>query len=201
LGYSARQYGTQREVIIHPTEEGDGMSRRVRATLATVLGVGLTLGASVAPAAARITGKESVKGVIVASGESGTRTVVSSMIVARGVFTGVGRIVEVENRPGDPENVSRDDIVFARGTIHIRSTNQSFKVLSLNPQTCALRVRIKQTTKVEGGTAKFSHASGSFAGTINGWGVAARNPDGTCSQQLTAVLEVDVLSTRGTLSI
>src|SRR4051794_4375191 len=98
------------------------MRRPVAATVGTVLVVGLTLLASVAPAAARTTGHAAFKGTIVASGASGTRTVVSSTFVASGVFTGIGRVVEVANRPSDPDNVSRDDLVFRSGTMHIRST-------------------------------------------------------------------------------
>jgi hypothetical protein len=47
--------------------------------------------------------------------------VASSIIVFRGVFNGVGRIVEVPNRPGDPDTVSRDNLVFPGGTMHLRS--------------------------------------------------------------------------------
>jgi hypothetical protein len=176
------------------------MRRQVRATVGAVLVVGLTLVGSAAPAAARISGKESFKGAIVASGESGTRTVVSSVIVASGVFTGSGRVVEVQNRPGDPDNVSRDDLVFPQGRLHIVNTNQP-PTMSLNPQTCALTVRIRQTTKVRGGTGRFRDATGTSTGSVRGWGVAARNPDGTCSQQLALLLEVDVVASRGTLSI
>src|SRR5436190_18855967 len=110
------------------------MGRQVRGTLATVVAIGLMLATLVAPAAARTTGRESTRGVIVTSGESGTRTVVSTVFVARGFFNGVGRIVEVQNRPGDPDNVSRDDLVFRRGRIHIRTTNRAPSG-SLNPQT------------------------------------------------------------------
>jgi hypothetical protein len=33
------------------------------------------------------------------------------------VFRGVGRIVEIPNLPADPDNVSRDDLVFPSGTM------------------------------------------------------------------------------------
>src|SRR3954451_1435067 len=134
--------------------------------------------AAVTPAGARTSGKESFRGVLVTTGESGTRTVVSSMIVAVGVFDGVGRIDEVENRPGDPDNVSRDDLVFAAGTMHIVTENGSANV-SVNPTTCVITARIKQTTKINGGTGRFRRASGSFAGTVRAWGVAARAANGT----------------------
>jgi hypothetical protein len=174
------------------------MRRQVRAALGAGLAIGLML-AAVAPAVARTSGKESFRGVLVTTGESGTRTVVSSTIVAVGVFDGVGRVVEVENRPGDPENVSRDDLVFAGGTMHIVNENGSVNV-SVNPMTCVLTVRIKQTTKIEGGTGRFKRASGSLAGTVRAWGVAARAPDGTCSQDQPGLVEADVVRSRGTLT-
>jgi hypothetical protein len=176
------------------------MRREVRTALGVLLAIGLTLVATVAPAAARTTGKESFRGVIVASGESGTRTVVTPLVVARGVFTGDGRVVEVANRPGDPDTVSRDDLVFPRGTMHLVTTNKSFTP-SVNPQTCANTVRIRQTQRIRGGTGAFRHAAGRFAGTLRGRGVAARNPDGTCSPQMAQLVEVAVFSMRGTLSV
>jgi hypothetical protein len=185
--------------MIHRSEKGNQMRRQVRAALGPVLAIGLTLGASAAPTAARTTGRESIKGTIVATGAGATRTVVSSAIFATGAFTGAGRDVEVASRPGDPQNVSRDDLAFPRATIHIVNTSQP-PMGSMNPQTCAGTVRIKQVTKVWGGTASFRHASGTFAGTLRGWGVAPRKPDGTCEQQAELLLEVDVISMRGTLS-
>jgi hypothetical protein len=176
------------------------MRRELTPPLGTLLAIGLTLVATVAPAAARTTGKQSFRGVIVASGESGSRTLVSSLIVARGVFTGDGRVIEVANRPGDPDNVSRDELVFGRGRMHLVTTNKSFTP-SVNPQTCATRVRIRQTQRIQGGTGAFRHAAGSFTGILRGRGVAARNPDGTCSQETTLLLEVAVFSMRGTLSV
>jgi len=172
------------------------MRGKLRAMLSAVLAVALTLVGSVAPAAASTTGRESFQGTIVKD-ESGN--VVSTRLVAIGVFTGTGRIVEVENRPGDPENVNRDNLVFPQGTMHIRSTNER-PTISLNPQTCVITFRVKQTNRIEGGTRRFSHASGTFAGTVRAWAVAARNPNGTCNQQANALLEADVVSTRGTLS-
>src|SRR3954447_12083676 len=134
------------------------MSRNVRAALITMLAIGTPLTASAVPAAARTTGKASFRGQIVAPAQSGSRTVVSSMIAFKGVFNGVGKIVEVPNRPGDPDNVSRDNFVFARGTMHLVSTSQQPQI-SLDSQTCAGTVRIKQTGKVQGGTGEFRHAT------------------------------------------
>src|SRR3954452_6847607 len=106
------------------TEMGEGMKRQVSAGPVAVLAGGLTFVAAVAPALAQTSGRESIQGTIVASGESGTRTLLSSVFVATGAFTGTGDDVEVANRPGDPENVTRDALVFRGGRIHIRVPSQ-----------------------------------------------------------------------------
>jgi hypothetical protein len=176
------------------------MRRRITGAVGVVLTAGLVLAPAVAPAAPRASGRESFRGVLVVSGESGGRTVISSLIVTNGVFTGAGAIVEVPNRPGDSDNVSRDDLVFPQGKMHLVSTNKSFKV-TVNPKTCAVRVRIEQTGKIMGGTGKFRHARGMGTGRVRGRGVAARNADGTCSQQGPLILEVDLVVSHGTLSL
>jgi len=170
----------------------------VAVALAAILAIGLTVLAPVA--AARTGDRQSFHGLIVASGDSGTRTVVDTLVVARGAVRGAGRVVEVANGPGDPENVSRDDLVFRRGSLHLVTTNISVTP-SVNLQTCVVRVRIKQTQKIQGGTGAFRHAAGSFSGLLRGRGVAARNPDGSCAEQLPELLEVAAFSMRGTLSL
>src|SRR3954452_10899159 len=107
--------------------------------------------------AARTSGRESIQGTIVASGESGSRALLSSVFVATGAFTGTGHDEEVASRPGDPQNVTRDDFVFPRGRIHIRVTSQP-PTMSSTQQTCGVSVRIKQIIKVVGGTGRFRHA-------------------------------------------
>jgi hypothetical protein len=173
--------------------------RQITGVISSVLAIGLTLAVSVAPAATRAKGNESMRGVIVASDESGARHVVTSLIVARGVFAGAGRIVEVASRPGDPGNLERDDLVFPGGGMHLVTTIKSFTA-SVNTNTCAVRVRGRQTGRIRGGTGKFRHAVGTFAGPIRGRAVAVRNPDGTCSQQGALLLEVDIISERGSFS-
>ena len=163
-----------------------------------VVAIALTL-APVAPASARTNGHESYRGVIVASGESGTRTVVGTLIAFKGVFTGVGRLVEVASRPSDPTSVLRDDLIFRAGKMHLVSTVKSFRS-SVDPKTCAARIKVRQTGRIRGGTGKFRRAAGRFVGSLDGWGVASRNPDGTCSQQGEPILEVAIVSGRGTLS-
>jgi len=169
-------------------------------SLGTMLGIGLPVTAAVAADATPTTGKESFRGVLIAGGKSGTRNVLSTFIVADGVFSGHGRIVEVPNRPGDSDKVSRDDLVFPQGKLHLVSTNKSF-ALSVNPKTCAVRIAVRQTARIQGGTGQFLHATGTFTGGVQGRGVTFRNPDGTCSQRGELLLEVDLVSARGTISI
>jgi hypothetical protein len=176
------------------------MRRRITVALGMVLAVGLALATSVSPAAPRASGAESFRGVLVVSGESGARTVISSLIVAKGVVTGAGTIVEVPNRPGDSDSISRDDLVFPEGKMHLVSTNKSFKV-TVNPKTCVVKVQIRQTGKITGGTGKFRHAHGTGSGGVRARGVAPRNPAGSCSQTGALILEVDLVFSHGTLSL
>src|SRR5438552_7008546 len=108
------------------------MRRQVSAVLGPLLAAGIALALAI-PAAAATTGSETFNGVIVTSGVSGERVVVSSVVVAKGVFSGVGRVVEIPNLPGDPGNVSRDDLVFAEGSMHLVSTVVDFS-FSVNPR-------------------------------------------------------------------
>jgi hypothetical protein len=152
-----------------------------------------------APARAHTTGTQTFDGVIVTSGVSGQRTVVTSVVVAKGVFGGVGRVVEVPNQPGDPDNASRDDLVFAAGTMHLISTTLEFS-FSLNPRSCLATATIKQTGTIAGGTGRFADAAGSALGSVDGPSLLRRNPDGTCSFEQPALHEVDHFHSSGTLS-
>jgi hypothetical protein len=163
-------------------------------------GIALTAStAAAAPAAAATSGSETFKGTIVTSGVSGTRTVITSVVIAKGAFSGVGRIVEVPNLPTDPDNVSRDDLVFASGSIHLVSTNLDFN-LSVNPRSCVATATIHQTGEIAGGTGQFANATGSGTGTVTGPAVLARNPDGSCNFEHVPLHEVDMFTSTGTLS-
>jgi hypothetical protein len=168
------------------------------ALLAGAIGLAASTATAV-PAAAATTGSETFKGTIVTSGVSGTRTVITSVIIAKGAFTGVGRIVEVPNLPGDPDNVSRDDLVFASGTMHLKSTNLDFSV-SVNPRSCVATATIHQTGEIVGGTGQFAAATGTGTGTVTGPAVLARNPDGSCDFSHDPLHEVDMFTSTGTLS-
>ena len=176
------------------------MRRKMIGGLGAMLATGLTITTTVAPAATRTTGKESFRGVLIAGGKANTRNIISTFVAADGVFSGHGRIVEVPNRPGDADNIFRDDLVFPQGKLHLVTTNRSFKT-SVNPKTCALRATIRQTARIEGGTGMFRHATGTFVGGVQGRGVTLRSPDGTCSQHGALLLEVDLVSGHGTLAI
>jgi hypothetical protein len=160
---------------------------------------GAVAGLGLAASAGAASGNETFNGLIVASGTSGTRTVVSSVIVARGVFTGVGRIVELPDQPGDPPNFSRDDLVLAAGSMHLVSTTVDIS-FSIDPRSCVFNVTLRQTSEIQGGTGMFANASGSGSATVEAHGVAARDADGSCSQDKDALLDVDKISSRGTLS-
>ena len=153
----------------------------------------------VAPGAADTSGSETFNGVIVTSGTSGDRVVVSSVVRAKGVFNGVGRLVEIPNLPGDPDNVSRDDLVFPEGTMHLVSTTLDFS-LSLNPKSCRFTAVLDQTGQIVGGTGQFAAASGSATATVTGQGILPRNHDGSCSGEQASLHEVDMIASSGTLS-
>jgi hypothetical protein len=140
-----------------------------------------------------------VKGFVVASGESGTRQVLASSVRARGVFNGVGKIVETENLPGDPDNASRDDLVFAEGSLHIISLTLDAKI-NVDPESCVVTVELQQATTIEGGTGLFANASGNAVGKVSGFGLAQRAADGSCDPTQAPRFEVDQIAGTGTLS-
>ena len=175
------------------------MKRHVTGAL-LVTGIALAISAATAlPAAAASSGSETFSGTIVISGVSGTRTVISSVLVATGVVTGFGQIVEVPNQPGDADNVTRDDLVFREGTMHLVGmfTGGTF---SADPISCVATGTTTSTSQVDGGTGQFADATSSFTGTGTFRGVAARNPDGSCAFDTLPLREIDMVTTRGTLS-
>ena len=147
------------------------MRWRMRGALGVLLAVGMAL--AVAAPAAAATGSETFDGVVVTSGVSGDRVVVNSVVVAKGVFSGVGRVVEIENLPGDPDNVNRDDLVFAEGSIHIVSTIVDFS-FSVNPHSCLGRATATATGEITGGTGLFIELGHSATATISSTGRPAR---------------------------
>jgi hypothetical protein len=157
--------------------------------------------ATAEPAVAATSGSETVSGRLVTSGVSGTRTTISTVAVARGVFDGVGQIVEIPSQPGDPANVSRDDLVYPVGTMHLVNTTVGVVSPSLNPHNCLFRVTLQEDPQITGGTGLFTHANGTFTGTISPQGLLPRNPDGSCAPVGTPSLhEVDIVAFSGTLS-
>ena len=156
--------------------------------------------AASAPAVARTSGSERFDGGLVVSNPSGKRTVAGSAIAMSGVFTGVGRIVERPNRPGDSGKVSRDDLVFAAGTLHIVNVDRGNMSLAVNPRTCTATFKVQKTTKVDGGTGRFAGATGTFVGAVSGSGVAGRKADGSCDQQHPPLIEIDTVTGTGTLT-
>jgi hypothetical protein len=96
-----------------------------RLVTGALLAAGTALAISAAPAmsaAAAASGTETLSGTIVFVAGPGTnsRTVTGSVVRAGGVFRGVGRVVELV--PPDAAGVSRDDLVFRSGAMHVVST-------------------------------------------------------------------------------
>ncbi len=112
-----------------------------------------------------------------------------------------GRIVEIPNQPGDPTNVSRDDLVYPVGTMHLVNTTVGIVSPTLNPHNCLFGVTLQEDSQIIGGTGLFAHASGTFTGTISPQGLLPHNPDGSCAAIGTPSLhEVDMVAFSGTLS-
>ncbi len=173
-------------------------SRMTGALLAS--GIALAISAATAlPAAAATSGSETVRGILVTSGVSGTRTAISSVAVAMGVFNGVGRVVEIPRQPGDQPNVSRDDLVYPEGTMHLVSTTVGAS-FTVNPNNCLFDGTLQENSQITGGTGLFVNASGTFTGTISPQGLLPRNPDGTCAAGQPSLHEVDMIAFSGTLS-
>jgi hypothetical protein len=172
-----------------------------RRVIGAVLATGIALAisaATVMPAAAATSGSESFRGTIVTSGVSGTRTVISSVVVAKGVFNGVGRIVETESLATDPPDSSRDDLVFPGGSMHIISFVEDFS-FTIN-RNCLGHATIQQTGEIQGGTGQFANATGSFKATVSGPALLPRSPDGSCAFDKPALHEVDMITASGTMS-
>jgi len=168
-----------------------------------LLAAGTALAISAAPAmsaAAATGGTETLSGTIVFVSVPGTnsRTVISSVVRARGAFRGVGRVVELV--PPDPAGVSRDDLVFRSGTMHVVSTPGTLLSSSINPHSCLFTGTQQLTWDVTGGTGQFDDATGSFTGTVSAVALLARNPDGSCSSATFPRHEVDKFAESGTLS-
>jgi hypothetical protein len=176
------------------------MKRLVKGALLAA-GTALAISAAPAmPAAAATSGIERLSGTIVFVAGPGTnsRTVIGSVVRARGVFRGVGRVVELV--PPDPAGVSRDDLVFRSGTMHVVSTPGRSLSFSVNPHSCLFTGTQQLTWGVTGGTRQFAGAKGRFTGTVSGRALLVRDPDGSCSLTQVPRLEVDKFAESGTLS-
>ena len=162
-----------------------------------LLAAGTALAISAAPAmpAAAASGSETFTGTIVFAAVPGTntRTVISSVVRARGVFRGVGRVVELSQPLG------QDDLVFRSGIMHVVSTLGDLS-FSINPHSCLFTGTQQLTWDVTGGTGQFADAAGSVTGTVSAVALLARNPDGSCSLMQQPRHEVDKFVESGTLS-
>jgi hypothetical protein len=176
------------------------MKRLVKGALLAA-GTALAISAAPAmPAVAAASGTETLSGTIVFAAVPGTntRTVIGSVVRAGGVFRGVGRVVELV--PPDAAGVSRDDLVFRSGAMHVVSTPGALLSFSVNPHSCLFTGTQQLAWDVTGGTGQFDGAAGSFTGTVSAVALLARNPDGSCSFAPFPRLEVDKFAESGTLS-
>ena len=171
------------------------------AVLAVLVAVaGLAVVGPTSAASAQTSGPESFTGFLIVTGVSGERVELSSNVRARGVFDGVGKIVELPPQPGDPDNMDRDDLVFRQGTLHLFSFVQDVRIVSFDPNSCRLAVIVTDTSQFAGGTGIFAGASGTGSGRVDGTGRAQRNPDGSCNLDLPPAHERDAVSGSGTLT-
>jgi hypothetical protein len=174
------------------------MRRPTRRVVAALVAIAISFAIS-SPATANTSGNQTFRGVIVKSGASGTEKTVGSLVIAKGLFHGVGHNVETDNLPSDPNNVVRDDLVFRAGSIHIRSVRVKFS-MPLNPKTCNYTVHVQQTGTFVGGTRLFAAASGNYTSTVNAFGRARRDLAGNCTLEQDPLYEVDMFSISGSLS-
>jgi hypothetical protein len=153
-----------------------------------------------APAAGAANGQQSFRGMIGTTSASGGRHLVASVVVAKGVYNGVGKVVEVANRPGDPARVSRDDLVFPEGRLHLKSVTTKMSIVP-DMKACTFTFKVQQIGTIEGGTGRFANATGSSRnGLVTGTGLGASNPDGSCNLNRALRIEIDAFSSSGTLS-
>lgn len=177
------------------------MGRQARVSLSALLAVGVVLTTADSSAAvAQASGSERFDGGLVVSNATGKRTAAGSVVAMSGVFNGVGRIVERPNRRGDSGKVSRDDLVFAEGTLHIVNVDRGPGTLAVNRRTCTATFRVPKTTTVAGGAGRFAGATGTFVGDVSGSAVARRKADGSCDQQDAPLIEIDRVTGTGRLS-
>jgi hypothetical protein len=176
--------------------EGGNMPRQTRKILATATVAAAVLSAGVGPAPAQATsGHQSFHGFIVKT----RGDVDMTRIAGHGAFDGVGRIVEVHSRPGDPNSVNRDNLVFRAGTMHLVSTNHKV-TFHMNRRTCRVSATLYQTSRVTGGTRMFRGASGRFHARVRAFGIAPRAIDGSCRQSGELRHELDLVQAHGRLA-
>jgi hypothetical protein len=82
--------------------------------------------------------------------------------------------------PTDPANVSRVDLVYPVGTMHLVGMTVGVSS-SVDPHSCLFRATTQEQGHIEGGTGLFANAAGSFTGSVSPKGLLARNPDGSCA--------------------
>jgi hypothetical protein len=89
--------------------------------------------------------------------------------------------------------------VFAAGTLHIVNLN-GHASFAVDRKTCAAKFKVPQTITIDGGTGRFAGATGSFAGSVSGSGIASRKTDGSCDQERPPIVEIDTITGTGKLT-
>lgn len=166
------------------------------ACLGAMVAAGAMMTGFSASAFADPTGQEHID-VVVASVPSGD---IANVVIARGVYHGIGRDVSLDSQPGDPSNLKRDDLVFPDGTMHILNMDQSSS-FKLDPRSCTYTFHLQQTPTMAGGTGRFVHAAGAAQSQVSGLGLASRNPDGSCNTDAAPLLETFKAQISGTLTL
>jgi len=112
----------------------------------------------------------------------------------------VGKVVEVANRPGDSQRVSRDNLVFPEGTLHLKSVTTKASIVP-DSKACTFTFKVQQIGTIEGGTGRFVNATGSSHNSlVTGHGIGGRKPDGSCNMNRALQIEIDTFSSSGTFS-
>jgi hypothetical protein len=162
-----------------------------RKSVAGALAALAMAGTAAAPARAQTSGPETIRGMVVVSGASGTRQVAGSTIIAQGAYTGAGRVADSQG--------GGDQLVFPDGTLQLASSTELISS-SVNPMTCVFNAVYRQTSTVTGGTGRLAGATGDVSGTVSAWGLLSRNADGGCARDQPPLHEIESLTLSGQLT-
>ncbi len=147
----------------------------MKRTLVAVVVAGIALVGFPGGALAQTTGRQTF--ILKQVGDQPEATV-----YAAGPIRGVGRDIVVNEEFDDEAGtfVSEDVLRFRDGDVFVTFTGQA--EFEFDPESCIGKFSGTVTYQITGGTRRYTGASGSGSGTFRGLFVAARNPDGTCTE-------------------